>query len=194
MQKIMDAVFLSLLWILGSLPLFTIGASTTALFQFALKQADDEEGYVWKSFWKAYRANFLPATGLWLAMAAAGTFLIVDFYACVNFALPGGIRLLCFALIAGLGLIYLLTLIYVFPILSRFPVKAVKIPAHALVMSVGNLGISVLILLVHGIFLAVIYFFPLMAVFSVGLSALLTSYFYRAVFGRYLKDEEENHE
>lgn len=191
MSKIMDAVMLSLLWLLGSLPIFTIGASTTALFQFTLKQADDEEGYVWKSFWKAYRANFLPATGLWLVMAAVGTFLAVDFYACVNFSLPGGIRILCFGVVAGLGLIYLLTLIYVFPILSRFPVKAAKIPWHALVMSVGNPGFTLMILAVYGVFLAVIYSFPLMAVFSTGLSALFTSYFYRMVFRRYMAEEED---
>ena len=46
MNKITDVFFLGILWFLFSIPVITAGAATTSLYQFTLKQADDEEGYV----------------------------------------------------------------------------------------------------------------------------------------------------
>ena len=49
LSRVLDILKLNFLWILGSLPVFTIGASTTAAMSVALKLADDEEGYITKS-------------------------------------------------------------------------------------------------------------------------------------------------
>ena len=54
MNKIMDVFFIGILWFVFSLPVVTAGAALTALYQFTLKQADDEEGYVWRSFRRAF--------------------------------------------------------------------------------------------------------------------------------------------
>ena len=66
MDKVMNLCFLGILWALFSLPVITIGASTTALFQYTLKLIRNEEGYVWRSFRKSFVKNFVPATLLWL--------------------------------------------------------------------------------------------------------------------------------
>jgi len=54
MNKITDVFCLGILWFIFSIPIITIGAATTSLYQFTLKQADDDEGYVWRSFIKAF--------------------------------------------------------------------------------------------------------------------------------------------
>ena len=64
MNKITDVFLLGILWFLFSIPVVTMGAATTSLYQFTLKQADDEEGYVFKSFLKAFMKNFRQATML----------------------------------------------------------------------------------------------------------------------------------
>ena len=63
MNKIMDVFFIGILWFVFSLPVVTAGAALTALYQFTLKQADDEEGYVWRSFRRAFVKNFPPVHG-----------------------------------------------------------------------------------------------------------------------------------
>ena len=45
-SAIADLVILNLLFVLCSLPIFTIGASTTALFGVTKKMADNREGYI----------------------------------------------------------------------------------------------------------------------------------------------------
>lgn len=55
LSKMVDVLKLNFLWILFSLPLLTVGASTVAAMSVALKMTDDEEGYIGKSFVKAFK-------------------------------------------------------------------------------------------------------------------------------------------
>ena len=49
------ACYLNLLWFICSLPIFTIGASTTALYYTSLKIVRGEESYVGPTFFRAFR-------------------------------------------------------------------------------------------------------------------------------------------
>lgn len=60
--KLADTVFLNLLWLIFSLPIVTIGASTTALFTVTERMVRDEEGNLWKGFLQAFQANLKNAT------------------------------------------------------------------------------------------------------------------------------------
>ena len=48
-------VKLNFFWLLFSLPIVTIGASTTAAFAVGLKMADGSEGYIFQAFWLRLR-------------------------------------------------------------------------------------------------------------------------------------------
>ena len=149
MNKITDVFFIGILWFLFSIPVITIGAATTSLYQFTLKQTDDEEGYVWKSFIKAFGRNFRQATALWLILLAVGGFLAADMWACMQITIPGPVRLLCFGVLLCLSLVYVLTAQYVFPILSRFYLPVKTILSHSFIMAMGNLYVSVTMLVIH---------------------------------------------
>ena len=56
-----NLIILNLLWILTSLPIITIGASTTAMYAVAFKYADDTDDAVLKPFFKAFVSNFKKA-------------------------------------------------------------------------------------------------------------------------------------
>ena len=79
LSRLWDMLKLNILWVLCSLPLVTIGASTAAAFTITLKMVDDREGYVAREFFKAFRANLkqgIPAGILNLVFAYA---LYLDF-------------------------------------------------------------------------------------------------------------------
>lgn len=78
-SRIADFVILNLLWLLCSIPLFTIGASTAALYTVMLKLVKNEDGYLVRDFLKAFKENFKKATALWLIFLVLGGILIVDF-------------------------------------------------------------------------------------------------------------------
>ncbi len=191
MTKITDVFCIAILWFLASIPIVTMGAATTSLYQFTLKQADDEEGYVWKSFWKAFRKNFLPATILWLLVLAVGAFLLVDVWACLNVTMPGAIRIVCFAMLLCLALVYILTTLYVFPILSRFDLPVKKIITNGFIMAVGNLYVSITVLVIYVVFLVLSYNILILFPVFMALAAFFSSYFFRHVFSRYWADDEK---
>lgn len=190
MDKMADVFFLGILWFLFSIPIVTVGAATTSLYQFTLKQADDEEGYVWRSFLKAFRGNFRQATALWLILLAAGVFLGADLWACVQLKLPGAVRVLCFGVLLCVTFLYILTALYVFPILSRFDRNMKTILSHSFIMAIGNFYVSVTVLVIDLCFMALAYRITILFPVFVALAAFVNSYFFRHVFGRYRIEEE----
>ena len=53
--KIFDCICVSILWLLFSLPVITMGASSAALYTTVYKYLRKEEGHLWKTFWTAFR-------------------------------------------------------------------------------------------------------------------------------------------
>ena len=49
-NKIVDWLFVAILWLIFSIPVFTIGASTTAFFETVHKVICRSKGYVWRNF------------------------------------------------------------------------------------------------------------------------------------------------
>lgn len=72
-------MFLNLLWIVCSIPIITIGASTTAMYSVMLKLVKNEEGYIVKGFLKAFKENFRQSTLMWLLYLVFGIVIVVDF-------------------------------------------------------------------------------------------------------------------
>ena len=78
MMRLAWGCYLNLLWIVCSLPIITVGASTTALYYVTLKIAEDREGDITQQFFRAFRSNFKQATQLWLMLLLLGVVLGVD--------------------------------------------------------------------------------------------------------------------
>ena len=73
--KIWDLILMNICFVITSLPIFTIGASLTALYRTALSLKENDPEWVHTSYLKAFRKNFRQATFLWLILLAAGVFL-----------------------------------------------------------------------------------------------------------------------
>ncbi len=188
MTKIMDVFLISILWFLFSIPIITIGASTTALFQFTLKLAADEEGYVWRTFIRAFCKNFVQATAVWLLALAAGMFLAFDLYLSRRLMLPAAVQNGLFFAIISIIIVFLLTMLYIFPLLSFFHVRVKQLIAHAFIMAVGNLHVSIIIVALYAAGAAATLYMPMAFPIIAGLSCFFASYFYRIVFKKYMED------
>ncbi len=70
-ERLWDLIKLNFFWLICSLPIVTIGASTTAAFSVTLHMADDTEGYIAKPFFKAFRANLKKGIPMGLIFCAA---------------------------------------------------------------------------------------------------------------------------
>lgn len=117
---IADVLVLSLLWLVCSLPLITIGASTTALYDAVAHGFRRGEAVIYGRFWNTFKAEFLsslPQTLLWGFLTMGGFFLLRRF---TGSASPSDGAVV--AAVAGAVLLLFLSGMscWVFPLLSRF--------------------------------------------------------------------------
>lgn len=84
-NKIVDWLFAAVLWLVFSIPVFTIGASTTAFFETVHKVIRRGKGYVWRTFWTTFKSNFKKATLIWLIQLGILLLLWVDMKIMENF-------------------------------------------------------------------------------------------------------------
>ena len=75
---VFDLVIMHFIWLVCSLPIFTIGASTTALYYTFMKRTRRDEGYIWKNYFSSFKSNFKQATIIWLIILAVGAILLTD--------------------------------------------------------------------------------------------------------------------
>ncbi len=80
LAKLMDLFLVSALWLFMCIPVFTIGASSTALYYTVHKAVVHNRGYVWTTFWQAFRENFKQSTVIWLIQMIMFAVLSFDVY------------------------------------------------------------------------------------------------------------------
>jgi uncharacterized membrane protein YesL len=130
LSKITDMIILNLLFIFSCIPIFTIGASVTALFTVTLKLAIEEEISPVRDYLSAFKTYFKKATFLWMILVVLGGVLGAEIF----FLLLIDLRIKYFLLVVqgGLLLFYLSTFIMSFPLLSNFSSGAMKTLKQAL--------------------------------------------------------------
>ncbi len=118
MGNLGDLALLNLLWLVCSLPVLTLGASTTALFYVARKIASGEDYALGRDFFRSFRANWRQATCLGLSFLAAGAVCMTDLWIGLHTGsgLGGAYRGVGLAL----GLVLLAVAGFSFPMLARY--------------------------------------------------------------------------
>lgn len=80
MGRLFDAVMVNLLWLICSLPVFTVGASTAAAYTVLIAKKRDKAGQTTALFFQAFRDNFSYGTLGFLLFGAALAFLCFDLW------------------------------------------------------------------------------------------------------------------
>ena len=164
--KIFDCMCVSLLWVIVSLPLFTVGASTTALFATIHRYIRLEEGSLWKTFWQAFREDFKRSTLCWLVCLLVLALLIVDALVFRTMALQGQLLGKLYWVILLLAAVAATWMAYLFAYAERFSgsvkdvlrlsfVLMVLHPVKAVTTMVIVLGAAALVVLQPGFLMIV---------------------------------------
>lgn len=136
--KLSDIVFCNIMFVVFSLPIFTIGAASTALYSCMQKLWEDrEDDLIVRDFWRAFKSNFRQATAIWL-IALAVILLLAAFYFVAGMMLDtlGRVYLVPFFLITFL---FLCGYQYLFPIQARYRLKVKDTIKNAFLLSIAAL-------------------------------------------------------
>ena len=188
---------LNILWIIFSLPIFTIGASTTALYYSMMQRQRRDESYIHKNFIKAFKENFKQSTILWLIMILVALVLFADLRIGLFFNINQNLLIGKIFIVVSVILMipYLFVLLYIFPIQAKFENTIKDNLKNAILMAIGHLGYTLLLLMIVATFVVLTLFsrafIGVEILLGVGLYTYLTSNVYITIFRKHLPDELE---
>lgn len=193
LNLIADIMLLHLLWIIFSLPIVTIGASTTALYYTAMKRVRKDEGYTINNFYRSFKENFKQSTIIFLILVLIGGVLYVDF--CIATAAGGTVGTIMLIGCSLLIIPYAFTSLYIFPVQAKFENPIHQNFKNALLLAILNFGYTLILLFILATFLILgISYAPFIGVFlicGVGLYAYISSGLFVYIFRKYISDELE---
>lgn len=182
--KLADVMLVSVIFILCCIPIVTMGASFTALYYTTAKCVRKGRSYIFQSFWKSFKENFVKATILWVILLAVISILGLNIWFALGVVGKFGFVLLC---VYGLMAFIMLNMsTYIFPMLSRFEVKNKQLLKNCLLMSIRHLPFSVLMLFIFLAMFVVCIFFPPAIFFAPGVGALIMSFPMERIFKKYI--------
>lgn len=111
-------MILNILFLITSIPVFTIGASMTALHYAILRMVSGEEGAVSKDYFRSFRQNFRQATLIWVILVGFALLLTYDISVTWNGEGSVNTVVRIMSLVACVALVMIL--LYVFAILAKF--------------------------------------------------------------------------
>lgn len=136
LSKVADLLVLNLLFLVCSIPVFTIGASMTAMYYCFFKMKESEDGYLTRRFFKSFKENFRQATLMWLILLVLFVLFAIEFM--MYRTVPGTSGSVVRAVIlVGLIFWFLIT-VYSFALLSRFYNTIRNTFANAALVIFGN--------------------------------------------------------
>ena len=196
--RLADVMILNIVFLITCLPIVTIGAAWTSLSYVTLKMSRDEESYIVKSYFKAFRQNFRQATVIWGICLAAMFIFYIDYHIIGN--MDHSMAQVMFVLLTVVAILFGLTLLYVFPVLAKFDNTVFNTIKNSFLISVANLPRTLLMFAV--IIGSIVLTFLSQQTIAVGmlvwimvgfaLIAFINAHILVKVFDRYIPQEEES--
>lgn len=189
--KVGDFLLLSILWLVCSLPVITVGAATTAMCYASFRLLSGEDEGCFRDFFRSFRDNFRQATLLWLVALLLGAFLGLDLYFYLLWSAAGEwIGTVLFAIFAAATVLYLCVMLYLFAYVARFQCSFRTAIRNAAYLSLRHIPYT-LVMLAADLLLAILClnFGALIAALP-GMIAFVNGLCLQRVFSRYLPGKE----
>lgn len=193
----LDYIWVTILTILFSLPIVTIGAALTAKYYTAMKIARGEAPHILPVFIKSFKDNFKQGVILEFISALAITVLTIDWYMVFSFNFGLGSYVLL-SVVGVVTLIFSIILSFSFPLLARYNASTFHIIKSALMIGIGKLWVSILLVLcnvcvVVGCFEWCIYI-PFILLIGGAIALALKSHLLVMVFNKFEENEDMGRE
>lgn len=180
MGRFGDIIMVNVLCIVCSLPVITMGAALTAMYQVFWRMEDGTEGRVVGTFWQCFKGNIKRCTPVWIGVLAVGVLLLFDVIFLGYVGMTGVWK------VVGVGagcllLLWELVFAWAFPMMSKREVRGMEALKGAFRMGVLHLPGTLLMVVFNNVLLIClvmdVYYLmavlPLYLVFGVGMTGYL---------------------
>jgi len=147
LTRFSSLVILNFLFLFTSIPIFTIGAGLSAMYDVAFRMDTEREGKLVVTYFRSFRSNFKQSTPVWLI------FVLLIAASCANAVIfsnmEGTMGYLLFLISMVILINTMLVLGYVFPLMSQFDNTLGNTLKNALLLSIANLPRTLIIAVIN---------------------------------------------
>lgn len=188
MTQITDCIFLSLFWLIGCIPVVTMGASFAALYDATYRGFRQGEKHSWGRFLQVYRDNWKASILPTLVFLVGSSLLSKTLIALWNSAAAGNLPWMVFSGAAFVGILVLGILSILFPVLSRFDNPFLGLLKNTVFLAMANLPrtlalgfLNAMTVMLCAVFVIPLFFLP-------SLAALMGSLLIEPMFKPYMPE------
>ena len=135
LSLVADVIVLNLLFVATSVPVFTLGASLTALNFTAMRLATGECNSVTSDYFRSFQHNFRQATVIWLLLLAMVGVLAAWYVVVTNLTFGPLAELILVAVWYVIAFNFAAAALFVFPYLARFEGRTRDVLRNARLLS-----------------------------------------------------------
>lgn len=156
LNRLIDLILLNILWFVCSIPIFTLGATTCAVYDITMKYALHQDPSIVSTFFGSFKNNFKKGTALFFIFLAMGLFIGFDLFCAFWWDIS--IKFVMIVVILAVGYFYLAVLSHVFPVLTYFDTGIKETIKKSFLLSMSN-GI-------YTVFIMVLNILPILAIIA----------------------------
>lgn len=182
LSKVADLMILNLLTLVCSVPIFTIGASFSAMHYALLRLRREESTYVTKDFFHAFKSNFKDATALWGCYFLVGAFLALDGYLVLHTGIVFANTIKY--LLAGVAVVLVISMTWGFALVARYENTLRQTLRNSVFVALSNLGKTVLMAILMVLPFGLAYLFPVTLPGILLLGFALSGYLRTRLYGK----------
>ena len=192
-SRIVDMVIITVMWIIGCIPIVTILTSTSSMYHATVKCIRYYRGRALTEFIEAYKKNLRQGIPLTVFYGAIGAMIgLIDYRVFAVMQSRTGVAFILAFGMAAVTVLYLLNVLWLVPVFSRFTNTFGGIIQLNYVIAAKHVirSIPMLMVLIIAVIL-VLASFPLVILFP-SLAMLLISYLSEPGLHKYMPKQEED--
>lgn len=191
MGKFADIILVSGLWLVCSLPLVTIAASTSAFYYALIKGVRKDRGTPTREFLDFFKKNWKQGIGISVVYVMFGVLAILNFRAVSlmdrSTVLYSVYRVESLWVILMFGFLS----IFLFPVFSRFEYGCLDTIKTSLLIAVKHTFSSSVMFIVLALVTFISVRYPVLVLLFPGIMQILFSFRIEKIFRKYMKKPEE---
>lgn len=190
-SKVLHLIMLGFYWIITSIPIITLGASTAAMYRTAAKVIKYDDGTVTREYFQCFKENLksgIKLTALHLLLLAL---LGIFFLGCSLMEEGSFVRRLYWAFGLLLAVVFLAVSSYLYPLFSRFQFKTFQYFRAGLYLTFRHPLKSILLLVSPSLMSVILLLNPVFLILYPSVCAYCSVLILEPVFKKYMVKAED---
>lgn len=182
MNWLWNVIVLSALWVVACLPIFTIGASSTAAYYTAAKVIRHKTGSVFQEFSSSFRSNFRQSIGLTIGFLLLFVIILAE---CILMYYDSRYPLTMLYMFYAMAMAIYVFSVFLWACLSRFARNSMTLIRMSCILVFRHLLTSVLLLLLHALTVLAVFLMPWGLLFFPGICLYVQTFLMEKVLLKY---------